>query len=105
MKRIVVVTLQITICFSHVANAEVGDMGCLPPEEPFPYKLSKFDPLYDAARGEHQAYLEGLEDYIKCLDDERSYALAHLKTSFRQFMQNFGKDAKFHYPPSKAKQE
>ena len=101
MKRIVVVTLHITICFTHVANAEVGGMGCLPPEEPFPYKLSKSDPLYGAARSEHQAYLEGLEGYIKCLDGERSFALAQLKMSFRQFMQNFGKDAVFHYPSAK----
>lgn len=105
MKRIVVVTLHITICFSHVANAEVGGMGCLPPEEPFPYELSKSDPLYGAARSEHQAYLEGLEDYIKCLDGERSAALAQLKTSFRQFMRNFGKDAVFHYPVVKTNQE
>ena len=101
MKRIVVVTLLITICFSHVAYAEVGGMGCLPPEEPFPYKLSKSDPLYSAARSEHQSYLEGLEDYIKCLDDERSSALAQLKSSFRQFMQNFGKNAVFEYPTAK----
>ena len=101
MKRIVVVALLMTVCFSHAVNAEVGGMGCLPPEEPFPYRLSKSDPLYGAARSEHQAYLEGLEDYIKCLDEERSFALAQLKMSFRQFMQNFGEDAVFHYPSVK----
>ena len=101
MKRIVVVTLLMTICFSHVANADFGSMGCLPPEEPFPYKLSKSDPFYNAARSEHQAYLEGLEEYIKCLDMERSTALTQLKNSFRQFMQNFGKNAVFEYPTTK----
>lgn len=71
--------------------------NCLPPEEPFPYKLSKSDPLYEAARDEHQAYLEGMEDYINCLDRERSSALSLLEKSFRNFMKNFGKDGVLKY--------
>ena len=66
---------------------------CFTPKEPFPYKLSKSDPLYDAARDEHQTYLEDLESYVKCLDQERSIAYDQLKSSFNLFKQNFGKDA------------
>ena len=70
------------------ANAD-----CLLPEEPFPFKLDKSDPLYATARDEHQAYLEDLEAYVKCLDQERLFAFEELKSSYRLFKDNFGKDA------------
>ncbi|MFK5980795.1 MAG: hypothetical protein QM488_18125 [Rhizobiaceae bacterium] len=74
---------------------------CLVPEEPYPYRLQKMDPLYEIAREEHQTYLEGMEFYIRCIDSERSDAVEQLKHSFQQFLQNFGKDAIFVYPTTK----
>lgn len=75
-----------------------GGMGsCLTPVETYPYKLPKSDPLYETALADHQRYLEELEDYVNCLDRERSSALAELRASFDQFMSNFGKDAVLKY--------
>lgn len=78
-----------------LGSLEIGT--CFPPPEPYPYKLEKNDPLYEAAREEHQAHLEGMEDYVNCLDRERSAALVQLRTSFDLFLANFGKDAVLSY--------
>lgn len=78
------------------------DLGtCYAPTEPFPYKLEKSDPLYETARDEHQRHLEELEDYVNCLDRERSVALSTLRNSFDLFMSNFGKDAVLKYAKEK----
>jgi hypothetical protein len=75
-----------------------GEMGdCYAPPEPFGDKLSKSDPLYEAARQEHQEYLEDLEDYVNCLDRERGAALGDLRSSFNLFVENFGDDAVLRY--------
>lgn len=96
--RFLVTILLVTCCQAHIGASHAFDVGyCLSPEEPFPYKLTKSDPLYDAARDEHQAYLEELEVYVKCLDKERSAALRSFKSSFALFKQNFGSDAVFRY--------
>lgn len=79
-----------------------GGMGdCYAPVEPFGYKLSKSDPLYEAARQEHQQYLEDMEDYVNCLDRERGIALGELSASFNLFLENFGKDAVMRYGEEK----
>lgn len=70
---------------------------CLPPDDPYPYKLSKSDPLYDTARDEHQHHLESLENYVNCLDRERGAALDQLRSSFNLFLDNFGEDAVLKY--------
>jgi len=78
-----------------------GFGSCYAPAEPFGYKLEKSDPLYDTARDEHQRYLEELEDYINCLDLERSGALNELRSSFDLFLDNFGEDAVLRYAAEK----
>ena len=70
---------------------------CLPPDDPYPYKLPKSDPLYDTARDEHQEHLESLEKYVNCLDRERGVALDQLRSSFDLFLDNFGEDAVLKY--------
>lgn len=88
------------------ASAQLQDLGtCFVPEEPYPFKLQKSDPLYEIAREEHQTYLEGMEFYIRCIDSDRADALAQLTYSFQQFQQNFGKDAVFRYPAAKISKE
>lgn len=90
----------VTVAAPAAAQERFDSLGigsCFPPADPFPYKLEKSDPLYEAAREEHQAHLEGLEDYVNCLDRERGVALAELRTSFDLFMSNFGRDAVLSY--------
>ncbi|MGB7336893.1 MAG: hypothetical protein WBD01_13995 [Salaquimonas sp.] len=81
------------------AQSYVGNNAgsCLSPEEPYPFKLAKSDPLYEASRDEHQAYLENLESYINCLDLERRNAIHMLGASFDLFRQNFGADGVFRF--------
>lgn len=96
-------------CFPLSVNAQEGlftvsidGLGsCYAPAEPFEYKLEKSDPLYDTARDEHQRHLEALEDYINCLDLERSDALTELRSSFDLFIDNFGEDAVLRYTAEK----
>lgn len=75
----------------------VSGETCLPPDDPYPYKLPKSDPLYDTARDEHQEHLESLEKYVNCLDRERGAALDQLRSSFNLFLNNFGEDAVLRY--------
>lgn len=83
------------------ANLPVGLGACYTPVETYPYKLSKSDPLFETALTDHQRYLEELEDYVNCLDRERSQALSELRTSFDLFMSNFGRDAVLKYAAEK----
>jgi len=75
--------------------------ACLQPIEAYPYKLTKDDPLYQTARDDYQRYLEELEDYVNCLDRERSEALRELRASFDLFVENFGRDAVLKYAQEK----
>jgi len=85
------------------AVAQSREFGtCMVPEEPYPFRMQKSDPLYEIARDEHQIYLEGMEYYIRCIESERANAVAQLTYSFRLFQQNFGKDAVFKYPAANA---
>lgn len=70
---------------------------CYVPVEAFEFHLPKSDPIYEAARDDHQRYLEELEQYIKCLDEERLNAVSEFKKSFRAFQDNYGQDAVFRY--------
>lgn len=88
-------TFHPPVAMSQTYGSDVG--VCLGPIEPFPYKLSKTDPLYGAARDEHQKYFEDIEDYVKCLAEERAAAIAVFKNSYQLFRENFGSDAVFRY--------
>ena len=79
------------------ASLTGGIGSCFTPVESYPYKLDRSDPLYQTALEDHQRYLEELEDYVNCLDQERSSALAELRASFDLFMANFGEDAVLRY--------
>jgi len=96
------ISCTLLVVGSAVARAQSGygslEIGiCFPPPEPYPYKLEKSDPLYEAARHEHQAHLEGMEDYVNCLDRERGAALNQLRSSFDLFLLNFERDAVLSY--------
>lgn len=70
---------------------------CFVPTETFTFKIDKSDPLYETARDDHQRYLEELEQYVKCLDEERKHAISEFRSSFKLFTENYGKDAVFRY--------
>lgn len=74
------------------------DSFCYLPEKPFDYQLSKSDPLYEAAREEFQTYLEELEAYMLCLEQERSQAFHDLKEGYEEFQRIYGSDAVFRAP-------
>lgn len=88
---------DVSIAFAQNDFSNVEIEVCLPPLRPYPYKLEQADPLYATAREEHQAHLEGMEDYVNCLDRERAVALAQLHLSYRLFKTNFGDDAVLSY--------
>lgn len=80
----------------HVALVN-GAGFCYIPVETFTFKIDKSDPLYETARDDHQRYLEELEQYVKCLDDERKQAVSEFRSSFKLFTENYGKDAVMRY--------
>ncbi|MEM7709718.1 MAG: hypothetical protein AAF264_02990 [Pseudomonadota bacterium] len=48
-----------------------GQVGCLPPEEPFAYAPPEDDPeLRDLIDKQYQDYIRGTEDYLNCLNQE-----------------------------------
>ncbi|WP_420337168.1 hypothetical protein [Roseibium sp.] len=83
---------------SSPAVAMAQDAFCYLPEKPFDYQLSKSDPLYEAAREEFQTYLEELEAYMLCLEQERSQAFSDLKEGYEEFQRIYGADAVFRAP-------
>jgi len=103
MRPLLVFLIVILQTGNAVAQRELGT--CMVPEEPYPYRMQKSDPLYEIARDEHQVYLEGMEYYIRCIDSERANAVAQLTYSFKLFQQIFGKDAVFKYPAANALSE
>ena len=89
---------SVDLAFADPTTSSQGSLdlgGCYIPVSPFEYKLAKSDPLYAAARDEHQQYLEDMERYINCLERERRAAFFELDESFKLFRQNFGSDAVF----------
>lgn len=100
MSRILIILLLVAILPAHTAAQMSFDGGvgnCFPPDDPYPYKLTKADPLYETSRDEHQRHLEDMEKYVNCLDRERSVALSQFRASYDLFKKNFGKDAVFKY--------
>jgi len=74
------------------------DSVCYLPERPIDYRLTKNDPLYEFARQEFQDYLEDMETYMRCLEQERANAFLQLKEDYEEFQRIYGADAVFHAP-------
>ncbi len=105
MRAIIVALLLVAALPAHTAaQTSLGNSvgNCFAPDDPYPYKLGKTDPLYDTARDEHQRHLEDMEKYVNCLDRERGIALDQFKSSFDLFLKNFGKDAVLQYDAERA---
>lgn len=83
------------------ALTQAQGLSCFLPPEPYEFKIDKkVDPeFYEFTRDEFQNYLENLEAYLRCLEQERALRLNELSTKYKQFKKNFGKDAVFRYKP------
>ncbi|WP_139251255.1 hypothetical protein [Roseibium suaedae] len=57
--------------------------------------MAKRDPLYEYARQEFQDYLEEMEVYMRCLEQERANAFLELKDGYEEFQRIYGADAVF----------
>lgn len=71
---LLIVAVSVTAGLLHPALAAAQGFSCLEPEEPYAYHLDKSDPLYQTARDEFQTYLEEMERYLLCLEQERAGA-------------------------------
>lgn len=80
----------------HLSNAQGL---CLSPAEPEDFKIDKqLEPeLYEFVRSEYQTYLEDMEVYLRCLEQDRAASIKRLSEINKQFKRNFGKDAVFVY--------
>ena len=73
------------------ASAQVG---CLPPEEPYPYEPPADDPELRALIDEqYQAYIVGTEAYLNCLNDEATRTRAEFQTIMDRYLRYFGDEA------------
>ena len=71
-----------------------AQVGCLPPEEPFPYAPPKDDPELRALIDEqYQDYITGSESYLNCLNDEAVRARAAYDEVFERYIRYFGVEA------------
>ena len=71
-----------------------AQVGCLPPEEPFPYAPPKDDPELRALIDEqYQDYITGSESYLNCLNDEAVRARAAYYEVFERYVRYFGVEA------------
>lgn len=93
--KIVAFATLVSAIVGPAVSVQAQGVLCLPPKEPFPYKLEQSDPLYETARDSHQDYLEAMETYINCIDRERSTSLTIMRDSFDLFVKNFGEDGVF----------
>lgn len=89
------------------AHARGQGFSCIEPAEPFPYQVDKsLEPeLYDFTRQEFQTYLENMETYLRCLEQERAGQLAKLGEMYRLYKQNYGEDAIFKYDQTHTSQD
>ena len=72
----------------------LGQVGCLPPEEPFAYAPPDDDPeLRDLIDEQYQDYIRGTEDYLNCLNDEAQRARAQYDVIFARYIQFYGIEA------------
>ncbi len=68
--------------------------ACLPPAEPYPYAPPTNDPELRAfINDEYAAYMEGIEDYMQCLDDESRRAQDEARVIFNRWIGYFGDEA------------
>ncbi|MAU95507.1 MULTISPECIES: hypothetical protein [Aurantimonadaceae] len=88
--------------FTTVASMAIVGMAhgqaCVPPVEPYPYAPPDNDPeLREYINQEYADYMESIEDYMRCLQNESRRAFSQADTVFKRWIQYFGKDAVIRY--------
>ncbi|MEM8863321.1 MAG: hypothetical protein AAGD96_33845 [Chloroflexota bacterium] len=80
-------------------NQSHGQEICATPMEPFDIEINKKQEpdLYEFIRSQYQRYLEEMETYLRCLEQERKFGLERLTKINKQFQDKFGDDAVFRY--------
>lgn len=72
--------------------------GCLPPLEPYPYEPPRDDPeLRQMIDEEYQAYIDDIEAYMRCLQDESSRAMTEAREVLQRWTKYYGQDAGMKY--------
>ena len=89
--------LSLSIMF--FVNQSHGQEICAAPMEPFDIEINKKQEpdLYEFVRSQYQRYLEEMETYLRCLEQERKFGLERLTKINKQFQDKFGDDAVFRY--------
>lgn len=88
----------IRLAVAMAPTSAFGQVGCLPPEEPFAYEPPKDDPeLRALIDGQYQDYIRGTEAYLNCLNDESSRARGAFRTVLDRYILYFGDAAGVHY--------
>lgn len=71
-----------------------AQVGCLPPEEPFPYAPPEDDPELRALIDEqYQDDIVGTETYLNCLNTEATRVRDEYQAIMGRYMRFFGSDA------------
>ena len=71
-----------------------GQVGCLPPEEPFAYEPPTDDSeLRDLIDEQYQDYIRGTETYLNCLNAESTRVRDEFQQILDRYIRYFGDDA------------
>lgn len=96
MTRLAVIGAVVFLTGMGPAGA-VAQVGCLPPEEPYPYEPPRGDTELRAMINEqYEAYVLGVEDYLNCLRDETDRASTEARTVIERWVAHFGDEAALH---------
>lgn len=80
-------------CLSIVMSPALafGQVGCLPPEEPFPYEPPNDDPELRALINEqYQDYVREVEAYLNCLNREGARAREEAQAVIERWVRYYG---------------
>lgn len=68
-----------------------GQIGCLPPEEPFAYEPPTDDPeLRDLIDEQYQDYIRGTETYLNCLNAESTRVRSEFQEILNRYLRYYG---------------
>ncbi len=71
-----------------------AQVGCLPPEEPYPYEPPRDDPeLREIIAEQYEAYVLEAEAYLNCLHGETDRAGAEAREVIDRWVRYFGDEA------------
>ncbi len=77
-----------------VPTVAFGQVGCLPPEEPFAYEPPIDDPeLRDLIDEQYQDYIRGTEIYLNCLNAESTRMRSEYQLILNRYIRYFGDEA------------